>query len=157
MIVVADASPLIAMARIRRLDLLRSVFGHLLVPDAVWREVVEAGEDKAGTIDVTAANWIERRAIVDSSLVNLLRHDLGAGEAEAIVLAREARADFVLMDERLGRSAAHNLGLKVVGLVGVLIEARERGLITDANEIMDQLHRQAGFWISTELRQLVTG
>jgi predicted nucleic acid-binding protein len=92
MIVVADASPLIAMARIRRLDLLRSVFGQLLVPDAVWREVVEAGEDKAGTIDVTAANWIERRAIVDSSLVNLLRHDLGAGEAEAIVLAREARA-----------------------------------------------------------------
>ena len=61
------------------------------------------------------------------------------------------------MDERLGRSAAHSLGLKVVGLVGVLIEARDRGLITNANEIMDQLHRQAGFWISAELRKLVTG
>jgi len=156
MIVVADASPLIAMARIGRLDLLRSVFGRLLVPGAVWREVVEGGGDKAGAADVAAADWIERRAVVDSSLVNLLRHDLGAGEAEAIVLAREAKADFVLMDERLGRSAAHALGLKVVVVVGVLIEARARGLITDANEIMDQLHQQAGFWISAELRKLVT-
>lgn len=157
MIVVADASPLIAMARIERLDLLRSVFGELLVPDAVWREIVGDGGDKAGAADVAGANWIQRRAVEDSSLVNLLRHDLGAGEAEAIVLAREVKADFVLMDERLGRSVAHTLGLKVVGLVGVLIEARARGLIIEANEIMDQLHRRAGFWISEELRKLVTG
>ena len=60
-------------------------------------------------------------------LVSLLRHDLGAGEAEAIVLARETSADFLLMDERLGRSAAQRLGLKAVGLVGVLVEDRERG------------------------------
>jgi len=157
MIVVADASPLIALARIGRLDLLVAVFGQLLVPDAVWREVVEAGGYKPGKTDVADADWIERRSVSDSALVNLLRHDLGAGEAEAIVLAREANADFILMDERLGRSAAHSLGLKVVGLVGVLIEARDRGLITNANEIMDQLHRQAGFWISAELRKLVTG
>jgi len=157
MIVVADASPLIALARIGRLDLLVAVFGQLLVPDAVWREVVDAGAGKTGATDVADADWIERRSVSDSALVNLLRHDLGAGEAEAIVLAREANADFILMDERLGRSAAHSLGLKVVGLVGVLIEARDRGLITNANEIMDQLHRQAGFWISAELRKLVTG
>jgi len=123
MIVVADASPLIAMARVEKLDLLRTLFGRLLIPDAVWKEVVEAGADKAGTVDVAGAKWIERRSIMDSSLVNLLKHDLGAGEAEAIVLARELNADFVLMDERLGRSAARSLGLKVVGLVGVLIEA----------------------------------
>ena len=67
MIVVADASPLIAMARIGKLDLLRAVFGQLLVPDAVWREVVEAGVEKAGTTDVVAANWIERRSILDSA------------------------------------------------------------------------------------------
>jgi uncharacterized protein len=157
MIVVADASPLIAVARVGRLDLLRSVFGQLLVPDAVWREVVEVGSEKAGTADVARAAWIERRAVADTSLVNLLKHDLGAGEAEAIVLAREAAADFVLMDERLGRSAARSLGLKVVGLVGVLIEARERGLITDADELVNQLHQKAGFWISADLRKLVTG
>ena len=120
-VVVADSSPLIAMARIGRLDLLHSVFGQLLVPDAVWREVVVAGVGKKGALDVGDAAWIERRSIVDSPLVNLLRHDLGAGESEAIVLAREVKADFLLMDERLGRSAAQRLGLQVVGLVGVLI------------------------------------
>ncbi len=157
MIVVSDASPLIALARIGRIDLLRSLFGRLLVPDAVWSEVAEAGAGKWGAENVVQASWIERRSIMDKALVNLLRHDLGAGEAEAIVLARESNADFVLMDERLGRSAARNLGLKAVGVVGVLIEARERGLITDPSEIVDRLHRQAGFWISAELRKLITG
>lgn len=86
----------------------------------------------------------------------MLRHDLGAGEAEAIVLARECNADFLLIDERLGRSAAKSLGLKVVGLVGILIEARERGLIADAESLMNRLHDEAGFWISEDVRKLVT-
>ena len=93
----------------------------------------------------------------DQSLVNLLRHDLGAGEAEAIALARECNADLLLIDERLGRSAAKSLGLKVVGLVGVLIEARERGLVLDAGTLINRLHIEAGFWISEDLRNLVTG
>ena len=157
MIVVADSSPLIAMGRIGQLEILHAVFGQLLVPDAVWREVVEAAGDKPGSSDIAAASWIERRTVKDSAWVNLLKHDLGAGEAEAIVLARETGADFVLMDERLGRSAARNLGLKVVGLIGVLIEARKQGLITDAGEVMERLSNEAGFWISAELRKLVTG
>ncbi len=135
MIVVADSSPLIAMGRIGRLDILHTFFGQLLLPDAVWQEVVEAEREKPGSSDIAAASWIERRTVKDSAWVNLLKHDLGAGEAEAIVLAREIGAGLVLMDERLGRSAARSLGLNVVGLIGVLIEARNRGLITDAAEM----------------------
>lgn len=157
MIVVSDASPLIALGRIGRLDLLQEIFGSLLVPDAVWEEVVVSGMQKLGADAVEVATWISRQSVTDRDLVNLLRHDLGAGEAEAIVLARECNADFLLIDEKLGRSAAKSLGLNVVGLVGVLIEARERGLITDAGSLMDRLHNEAGFWISEELRNLVTG
>ena len=72
------------------------------------------------------------------------------------MLARECNADFLLIDERLGRSAAKNLGLKVVGLVGILIEARDRGLIPDAESLMNRLHDEAGFWISEDLRKLFT-
>ena len=118
MTVVADASPLIALARIGRLDLLRERFGSLLLPTAVWHEVVEAGMGRLGSDAVLKAEWIETREIVDARLVQLLRQNLGAGEAEAIVLAREANADFLLMDERLGRAAATRLGLRVTGLVG---------------------------------------
>jgi predicted nucleic acid-binding protein len=157
MIVVADSSPLIAMGRIGQLEILHAVFGTLLVPDAVWQEVVAEASGKSGSSEIAAASWIEHRTVRDSSLVSLLKHDLGPGEAEAIVLARETGADFVLMDERLGRSAAQNLGLKVVGLIGVLIEARKQGLLGDAIETMDRLSNEAGFWISAELRKLVTG
>jgi len=157
MIVVSDASPLIALGRIGRLDLLREIFGTLVLPEAVWTEVVEAGTEKEGALKVAESSWISRQSVRDQSLVNLLRHDLGAGEAEAIALARECNADFLLIDERLGRSAAKSLGLKVVGLVGVLIEARERGLVTDAGTLINRLHIEAGFWISEERRNLVTG
>jgi len=81
----------------------------------------------------------------------------GAGEAEAIVLAREIGDALVLMDERMGRAAAIRLGLRVTGLVGVLIEARERGLLADAEAVLEALHQRAGFWLSEELRRMVTG
>ena len=157
MIVVADSSPLIALARIGRLELLRSVLGSVLLPAAVWTELVQMGIGRPGAAAVMTADWIGRREIVDVGLATLLRRDLGAGESEAIVLAREVGADLLLMDERMGRAAATRLGLRVTGLVGVLIEARARGLLPDAATVIDDLHREAGFWLSEELRRLVLG
>jgi len=157
MIVVADSSPLIALARVGRLELLRSLFGTLLLPDAVWHELVQTGQPRIGGVEIATTDWIEHRMVDDQQLVNLLRQDLGAGESEAIVLAREVGADLLLMDERRGRSAARRLNLKVTGLVGLLIEARERGLLTDTQTLADELADQAGFWLSDELRRLLIG
>ncbi len=156
-IVVADSSPLIALSRIGRLELLREMFGHLLIPKAVSNEVSLGGVGKPGIEAITNALWIERREVSDISLVSLLQQNLGAGESEAIALAKEVDADVVLIDERLGRSAAKRLGLSVTGIVGVLIEARERGLLHDASEVIAELRTVAGFWISDELKQLVIG
>ncbi len=79
MIIVSDASPLIALGRIGKLDLLREIFGSLILPDAVWKEVVEAGMQKLGADAGGAAPWSSRQSVHDQALVNLLRHDLGAG------------------------------------------------------------------------------
>jgi predicted nucleic acid-binding protein len=155
--VVVDASPLIALARIERLDLLREMFGGVVVPSAVWHEVVAAGSDKAGAAQIATVAWIRLRDVVDQSAVDALRRDLGAGEAEAIVLARELQADLLIMDEALGRGIARSSGLPTVGLVGVLIEARKRGLLPDAGSIAESLHRKAGFWLSADLRRLIAG
>ncbi|MEQ1853877.1 MAG: DUF3368 domain-containing protein [Chthoniobacteraceae bacterium] len=119
--------------------------------------MVEAGVNRTGADLVLHAGWIERRSVTDDTLVSVLRRDLGAGEAEAIVLAREIGAALVLMDERMGRAAAMRLGLRVTGLVGVLIEARERGLLADAEAVVEALHQRAGFWLSEELRRMVIG
>lgn len=154
---VVDASPLIALARIERLELLRELFGEIVVPSAVWSEVVLSGLGKAGAREVVASGWIRRQNVVDQSAVSDLRRDLGAGEAEAIVLARELPSDLLVMDEELGRRAARALGVRVVGLVGVLVEARKRGLLPEAAGIAEALHRKAGFWLSADLRRLIVG
>lgn len=87
MTVVSNASPLIALARVNRLELLRALFGRLIIPDAVWNEIVLSGVGKAGKADFLRADWIETRPVNDRALTSLLKHDLGAGESEAIVLA----------------------------------------------------------------------
>jgi uncharacterized protein len=153
--VVSDSSPLIALSRIGRLDLLQRIFGDLVVPDAVWREVAEDFSARPGAEDIRRAMWIRRGAVRDADLVQLLRQDLGAGEAETLVLARELTADLVLMDELKGRRAALRLGLKVTGLAGILIEAGKAGHVADLAALLSDLHLRAGFWLSDQLRSLI--
>ena len=65
MIVIADASPLIALGRVGRLDLLQSIFGELAIPDAVWHEVVEADPAKPGSKEIATATWIRKLQVRD--------------------------------------------------------------------------------------------
>jgi hypothetical protein len=151
MIVVSDASPLAALSFIRQIDILRELYGIVMVPEAVWREVAVVGADRPGRDAVLRANWIERRAVQNRQLVVALLQDLDAGEAEAIALAVEAGADLLLMDERLGRQKAQYFGLNVIGVIGMLIEAKRRGIIVTVKPHIDQLRDVAGFRISDRL------
>jgi len=155
MIIVADASPLIALSRVGRLDLLRQMFGTLIVPEAVWQEVTSVPDERPGSAELRSSTWVSHATVQDTALVRLLRRDLGAGESEAIVLAHELHADVLLIDERLGRSAATRLGLTITGLVGVLIDARRSGLLPDAFQVVELLRTEAGFWISDSLAKLI--
>jgi len=84
-----------------------------------------------------------------------LREALDPGEAEAIVLAIERRADLLLVDERRGRQAAAAAGLKVTGLLGVVAQAKRAGLIDFAKPVLDELIRTARFWIRADLYRRV--
>ena len=101
MSVVSNASPLINLARIGKLDLLHDLYGELTIPEAVWREVVVEGAGQPGADEVKGATWIKRHAVANRQLVHALQQELDAGEAEAIVLASEMEAELLLMDERL--------------------------------------------------------
>ena len=84
-------------------------------------------------------------------LVTTLRLDLDPGEAEAIACALENRASLLLIDERRGRRAAQQLGIPIMGLIGVLLMARKQQLIPHIRPHLDALRNVAGFWMSTAL------
>jgi predicted nucleic acid-binding protein len=115
-VIVSDSSPLISLAQIGRLDLLHRLYNELLVPQAVWNEVVLRGVDQPGVDELKAASWIKTEAVSNRELVLALQRDLDPGESEAIVLALEKKAEVLLMDERLGREAAHYFGIRCMGV-----------------------------------------
>ena len=139
------------MARIGKLHLLRELYGKLLLPEAVWHEVVIDGAGQPGADEVKGATWIERRIAKNKQLVQALRQELDAGEAEAIALALEEGANLLLMDEHFGRETARHLKLRCIGLVGVLLAAKYKGLIPTIKPCLDALRDLAGFRIKDSL------
>jgi predicted nucleic acid-binding protein len=149
--VVSNTSPIINLAWIGQLELLRELYGVIHIPEAVWHEIVAQGAGQPGAKEVSSADWIKVCAVENKHLVLALHQDLDAGEAEAIALALEQQAGLLLMDERLGRETARYFGLNYTGLIGVLIEAKHKGLIGSIKEYLDKLRTMAGFHISQPL------
>lgn len=98
------------------------------------------------------ADVVNFSAVGDSSRVALLSLHLDPGEAEAIALALERRADLILLDERRATRAARQLGLKTLGLLGVLLLAKRKGIIDRVRPLLDRLDTTTGFWIAPDLR-----
>ena len=155
MSVVSNASPLINLARIGQLDLLAQLYEELVVPEAVWHEVVLEGAGQPGAKEIETGSWVGVRSVENRGLVRALQQELDAGEAEAIALALEIKAEFVLMDEHLGRETGLHMGVRCVGLIGVLVEAKRKGLIGEIRPLMDALRDIAGFWVSDVLYRRV--
>jgi predicted nucleic acid-binding protein len=112
---------------------------------------VEQGGERPGAREVAKAKWITVRDVTAQEIVQLLEMELEEGEAEAIALAHEIGARVVLLDERDARRAAKQLGLRVLGTVGILIWARRAGEIASLREALDELQARAKFRISRSL------
>ena len=143
--VVSDTSPLIALATVGLLRLLPELYGEVLIPTVV-REEFEAGrrtgESAAEDLDWLATVTVER----DSNLPDAL----DPGEAAAISLAIRGNAGVILLDERLGRRVATELGLPIVGTMGVLLRAKGSGLIPAVRPVLDDLVAR-GLWVHPAL------
>jgi len=150
-IVVSDTSPIINLAAVGQLQLLRQLYGRIIIPPAVHREIVVVGAGQPGAVQVESYDWFETRSAPNQDLVASLQLKVDGGEAEAIALASALNADLLLLDERRGRVAAAHLGLRFVGLLGILIEAKHKSLVPAIKPILDQLLEKAGFWVAQEL------
>lgn len=145
MIVVSNSSPLISLGAIGRLGLLNDLFGEISIPLAVLQEV--------RSVEISTESWIGPRTVELPLLSRALESELDRGEAEAIALAVELRADLLLMDERRGRRVAARFGLKVLGVLGILVEAKRRGLVQGIEPLLVELQERAGFRVSPALFQ----
>ncbi|MGE0084687.1 MAG: hypothetical protein AB7S75_09715 [Desulfococcaceae bacterium] len=125
--VIADSSCLIGLCRAGKLEILHKVFTKIIIPEAVYHEVVIMGKGRAGSDEVKHADWIEKRKVKNELAVRTLRLHLGSGESEAIVLAEECKAKFVILDDLNARQRAAFLKLSVIGTVAVCKRRKKRG------------------------------
>ncbi len=151
MIVVSNTSPILNLAVIKRLDLLQRLYNRVFIPETVWQELLTIRTGQPMLQDIQTLSWIEKRSVTNQSLVDSLLLELDAGEAEAIALATDLKSDLLLLDERSGRNTASRLGMRFIGLLGMLVEAKGKGFINKVKPILDELMIEAGFWISSRL------
>jgi predicted nucleic acid-binding protein len=151
--VVSDTSPILNLAILRRLDLLKEQFEDILIPTAVLDEL-RIGVNLPGADVIKSAlceEWIRLQEVENRHLVLTLSRDLDVGEAEAIALALQVGAEQILIDERDGRLAAKALGLKTIGVLGVLLRAKRQGRLASLELAMEELRKEAGFYIAPDL------
>lgn len=146
--VISNSTPLIALARIGRFHLLRELFNEIHIPWAVYDEVVNAGQARAGVAEVENAGWILQHQVKNTDLVSFLRIYLDAVEVEAIALAKETNADLLLMDDSDGRNIAGSVELRLTGTIGILLRYYQ-GHPADFKHALDELLTQ-GFRLSKQ-------
>jgi uncharacterized protein len=137
--IICDAAVLIGLASIARLDLLEKLFGKIYIPDGVYYEVVVRGGDRPGAKELDQAKWVRTVKVKDRTAVSLLASEFGLGESEVLVLGKEIKADWLIVDDARARAAAISGGYRVIGLAGVLLLAKQRNLINEIKPLFEQL------------------
>jgi len=155
MIVVSNTSPITSLAAIGQFELLQKLYGRIHIADAVWHELNHGGRRYPGSQEVEDASWVDRHAVKNQALVIVLRRDLDQGESETLALAIELEAGLVLLDEQEGRHAAVRSGLRPLGVLGILLQAKDLGAIEEIRPLLDVLREQAGFFIGKSLYRQV--
>ncbi len=136
MIVISDTTPIISLLKINQLRLLNYLFGEVKIPDAVYEELITNSKYQKEAEQILSAEYIGKVVVEDKKSVALLRRATGldAGESEAIILTDVIKADLLLMDELKGRQVAKQMGLNIMGTVGILMAAFDEKLLS-AEEI----------------------
>lgn len=147
MIVVSDTSAITSLIQIGRADLLAQIYGEVIIPEAVQCELQ--------VLHQTLPSFVRIQKISDRNLYQRLIAIVDEGEAEAIALAKEINADELLIDEAYGRRIALEEGLHIVGLLGVLVEAKGRGFISSVRQVTGELENTATFHVSDAVKEII--
>jgi len=150
--VVSNTTPLISLSKISKIELLKLIYQEIIIPEGVVEEY-ERGKNKKFYRDISKFDWIKVKKVENEKTFEFLL-DLDKGEAESIVLAKNIKADLLIIDELRGREFARLKGLTITGTVGVLLKAKEKKLIQTALPFVYEL-KEKGIWINDNLIQYV--
>lgn len=149
--VIVNSTPVIGLANIGKLDVLRQMYGAITIPQAVFDEIKSPSVQRQVNAN---RDWIRVEQISDTSQKQMYRAKLHAGEVEVMILAQEKKADLVILDDNAAKKTAKFLGLRVIGTLGILVLAKKRGYIKEVSPVLDALKRD-GFFVSDDLCDLV--
>jgi len=152
-IIVSNTSPILNLAIIKRLDLLKHFFKVIHIPKKVWKELKIDVKNREETRLIKEADFLKIHSIKDINLYRLLKKDLDEGESEAICLSIELKSDLILLDESEARRIADIYNLKKTGVLGILLKAKKENLILSLEDEIQKLKEDAGFFISLELEE----
>lgn len=147
MIVISDTSPVIALYKLNKLEILKKLFGTILIPPVVLEELIK--------YNITLPDYFRLKAPQNKTEVEELLKELDIGEAEAISLSKEVNADVLLIDEKIDRIVAKREGLKTIGLLGIILIAKEKKLIKSVRNILSDLEKKDHFWMSEHLKAYI--
>jgi uncharacterized protein len=150
-IVVSDTSPISSLLLVRKLNLIVDFFDQIIVPEAVYQELLELENEGIPIRQVLLQPTFSIQKPKDQIKINQLRQKLDLGESEAIALALELNITKLLIDERRGYAAAEAEGLHPVGLLGVIVQLKKAGLVARVTDLMDELLEKAGFYIGPDV------
>ena len=150
-IIVANSTPIILLEKAGQLDLLERLYSRVLIPEAVFAEVITDGELKRGGHDFLFGNqWIEIAHVQNAEAKMLFSTSLHEGEVETILLAIERSADLCILDDLMARKYAKNAGLAITGTLGVIIAAKNKGYINAVKPVLDRL-LDVGMYLGNEM------
>lgn len=147
MIIVSDTTAITSLLQIGRLDILPALYEKVIIPQEVANELKRFHSEMP--------NFIAIQPVTNPLVLQKLKNELDPGEAAAIALMLEGVGNLLLMDEKSGRQVAQREGLNVIGLMGVLLDARKRGIVSSLSDLIANLEQVAGFRISPRLKQHV--
>lgn len=153
MVIVSDTSCLVALANIGELDILHRTFGEINIPSAVYKEL-QLLKDYGIDVSLFSVSWLKVQQPSNLTIISELHEILDAGEAEAIALALELKADLLIIDEKKGREIAKSLHLTFTGIGGVLIRAKFKGVIPVVKDSLFRI-REGGFYLSEKALRVI--
>lgn len=152
--VIVNSTPLIVLCNVGKLEILRTLYTEITIPEAVFAEVTKK-EDSACQIVKKSLDWIRIEKILSPSDKKMYQAKLHDGEVEVMILAQEGiRADLVVLDDNAAKKTAKYLGLTVTGTLGILLKAKKAGIIPALAPVLKEIKKN-GFYISEAVEQMV--